>query len=91
MADPSPSGPSASETEKRRRVWESLPPEVRRDPKVRAKFADVSGDAQYFGLGDAVAAIAKPVARALGRDPNCVPCQQRQQRMNRIKLFRRKS
>jgi hypothetical protein len=88
----SPGAPSDAQTlEAKRRVWNSLPPEVRRDPKVRAKFSDINGDDAFVGMGDVVAAVAKPIARALGRDPNCLPCQQRQARLNRIKLFRRRS
>jgi hypothetical protein len=34
-------------------------------------------------LGDAFAAIAKPVARAVGIDPNCTPCEARRRAMNR--------
>lgn len=36
------------------------------------------------GAGDAVAAVAKPVARALGLDPDCSPCAQRQAALNRM-------
>ncbi len=91
MADPARTTSDAQTLEKKRRVWESLPPEIRRDPKVRAKYADVNGDDAFVGVGDVVAAVAKPIARALGRDPNCLPCQQRQQRLNKYKLFRRRS
>lgn len=38
----------------------------------------------YYGAGDAVAAVAQPMARALGRDPDCVPCKQRQGWLNRV-------
>jgi hypothetical protein len=33
-------------------------------------------------LGDAFAAVAKPVARAFGADPNCAPCEARRRAMN---------
>jgi len=34
-----------------------------------------------YGLGDAVEAVAKPVARALGIE-NCAPCLRRKARLN---------
>lgn len=51
-----------------------------------------------FGLGDAVATVAKPVANLLGIK-NCAPCQRRQAMLNamssrasaRVKAFFRKS
>ncbi len=41
--------------------------------------AAVSGS---FGLGDAVAVVAKPMAKALGVDPDCAPCARRKARLN---------
>jgi hypothetical protein len=38
-------------------------------------------------LGDAFAAVAKPVARAVGIDPNCTPCEARRRAMNDLKRF----
>ena len=45
----------------------------------------------YYGAGDLVARVAKPVARAIGRDPNCQPCAQRQAALNRMfpRIWRR--
>lgn len=39
-------------------------------------------------LGDAVAAIAKPVARAVGIDPNCSPCEARRRALNALRFGR---
>jgi len=38
-----------------------------------------------FRLGDAFAAVAKPVARAFGLAPNCTPCEARRRRMNAVR------
>lgn len=48
-------------------------------------------DPGYYGMGDAVAAVARPIARVVGVDPNCAPCQQRQRELNRWfpRLWRR--
>lgn len=35
------------------------------------------------GLGDVVAAVAKPVARAVGLPADCVPCARRRAKLNR--------
>ena len=35
-------------------------------------------------LGDAVAAIAKPIAKAVGMDPNCTPCEARRRMLNQL-------
>jgi len=43
--------------------------------------------AGYFGLGDAVAAIAKPIARAFGKAP-CTPCEARQRALNEMRVRR---
>jgi hypothetical protein len=37
-------------------------------------------------LGDAFAAVAKPVARAVGIDPNCTPCEARRRAMNALRF-----
>ncbi len=37
-------------------------------------------------LGDAFAAVAKPVARAFGLAPNCTPCEARRRAMNALKF-----
>lgn len=37
-----------------------------------------------FRLGDAVAAVAKPIARAFGQTP-CTPCEARQRAMNALR------
>ena len=70
--------PSAEDDE-RAKVWARLPPEIRRDPKVRAKFQ---------GLGDVVAAVAKPIARAIGIK-SCATCGDRQKALNARFPFRR--
>jgi hypothetical protein len=36
-----------------------------------------------YGAGDLVAAVAKPIARVLGRQP-CTPCEQRRHALNRL-------
>lgn len=36
-------------------------------------------------LGDAFAAVAKPVARAVGLDPNCTPCEARRRTLNNVR------
>lgn len=41
-------------------------------------------DPRYYGAGDLVARVAKPVAQAMGRDPNCAPCAQRQAALNQM-------
>jgi hypothetical protein len=53
-------------------------------------FAPV--DPNYYGAGDAVAAVAQPIARAIGRDPDCLPCAKRKRALNRWlpRLFRRR-
>lgn len=38
----------------------------------------------YYGAGDAVAALARPIARAIGADPDCAPCRQRRGWLNRL-------
>lgn len=37
---------------------------------------------QGFGLGDAIAAIAKPIARAFGQKEPCTPCEARRRALN---------
>lgn len=39
-----------------------------------------------FRLGDAFAAVAKPVARAFGLEENCTPCEAKRRRMNAIRF-----
>jgi hypothetical protein len=39
-----------------------------------------------FRLGDAFAAVAKPVARAFGLEPDCTPCEARRRRMNAVRF-----
>jgi hypothetical protein len=58
------------------RVFESLPPEVQRNPEIRARF----------GLGDAVELVARPIARALGIK-DCGGCAKRKARLNRVRLW----
>jgi hypothetical protein len=48
-------------------------------PRVSAK--------KYKGLGDVVEALAKPIARVLGRDPNCPGCAKRKGLLNRTFPF----
>jgi hypothetical protein len=38
-----------------------------------------------LGIGDAVAAVAKPFARAVGIDPNCTPCEARRRMLNQLR------
>lgn len=57
----------------RRKVREGPPPGVHQNPEVRKKF----------GLGDAVAVIAKPFARVLGKT-NCGRCKRSQEALNRM-------
>jgi hypothetical protein len=64
---------SSDANDARRKVWEGLPPGIRQNPEVRKKF----------GLGDAVAVVARPFARVLGRT-NCAPCKKRQEALNRM-------
>ena len=71
-----------AEDEARARTWARLPPEIQANPQVRAK---------YFGLGDAVELVAKPVARLLGIQPGCEPCARRKAALNRVPLFKRKA
>jgi len=59
--------------EKRRAVFESLPPEIQNDPKVRARF----------GLGDLVEAVAAPFAKVLGVQ-GCSSCQRRKAWLNKL-------
>jgi hypothetical protein len=75
VADPTENTPADADAEKakaRRELWNRLRPEIRNSPVMRRKF----------GLGDAVAVVAKPVARALGLPEDCLPCQQRQAALN---------
>jgi hypothetical protein len=37
-----------------------------------------------FRLGDAVAAVAKPIARAFGMDSTCTPCEARRRMLNKL-------
>jgi len=43
-----------------------------------------SASPTHFGAGDAVAAFAKPVARAFGMPENCTPCEARRRMLNRM-------
>ncbi len=65
----------------RARTWATLPPEIQRNPQVRAK---------YMGLGDVVAVAAAPIARALGVK-HCAACDKRKQWLNDrlLRIFRR--
>jgi len=62
--------------EQRKRVFDSLPPEIQSNPQVR----------RSFGLGDAVEIMAKPIARALGIR-RCSGCEKRKETLNRVKLW----
>jgi hypothetical protein len=42
----------------------------------------------YMGLGDAIAAVAKPIARAFGQEP-CTPCEARRRALNEAARVRR--
>ena len=71
-----PQTPSADEIEaQRRRVFESLPPEIQANPEVR----------RSFGLGDAVEILARPFAKALGIK-DCEGCKKRKALLNRVRL-----
>lgn len=48
-----------------------------------ARDHSVHRSGRGFGLGDAVAAVAKPVARAMGREP-CTPCERRRHMLNQF-------
>lgn len=86
--------------EQRRRVFEGLAPEIQRNPKIRARFGlppveeVVEEESTSVGLGDAIAVLAKPIAKLLRRDPDCLPCQRRRAMFNRalsIKLPKRRT
>lgn len=81
--EPPVDSPAPSETveDARRRVWDGLPEEIKQDPSVKRKF---------LGVGDVVAAVAKPIARIVGVDPECKPCKDRQARLNARFPFRRR-
>lgn len=51
---------------------------------IEAFAADHSAGVGERGLGDFVASVAKPIAGALGLDPGCTPCAQRQQTLNML-------
>jgi hypothetical protein len=72
VADPTQE--DESKAEKRRELWEKLPESVRQSPVMRRKF----------GLGDAVEAVAKPIARALGLPEDCEPCKRRKAHLNAL-------
>jgi hypothetical protein len=38
----------------------------------------------YYGAGELVARVAKPIARAIGLDPDCAPCAEREGLLNRL-------
>jgi hypothetical protein len=62
------------------------------DPSgIEAFAADHSSSHGHGGLGDAVALFAKPIASALGMDPECTPCAEKQQTLNLLfpHLYRR--
>ena len=54
-------------------------------PQQIAQFAQAhanhQGNQGHLRLGDAVAAIAKPIAQAFGRQP-CTPCEARRRALN---------
>lgn len=62
---------SSDTTAARRKVWEGLAPGIRQNPEVRKKF----------GLGDAVAVVARPFARLLGIK-KCGDCERRRKALN---------
>jgi hypothetical protein len=43
---------------------------------------------EHLGLGDALAAVAKPVARRLGLEPACTPCEARRRAANALRIRR---
>jgi hypothetical protein len=49
---------------------------------IESFAADHSAAQGHAGLGDMVALFAKPIAGALGMDPGCTPCAQKQQALN---------
>jgi len=57
------------------------------EPSDVDSFASIHATHQasegYLGLGDAVAAVAKPIARMFGRAP-CTPCEARRRSMNQM-------
>lgn len=58
---------------------------------VREHEAHRSAAPGYMGAGDAVARVAKPVARAFGME-DCTPCEKRREALNRLvpRLFRQR-
>lgn len=73
-----PGDPQAAEKlEARKRVFEALPPEIQKNPQVR----------KQFGLGDLVELVAKPIAKVIGLPENCLPCQKRKEKLNRVRLW----
>lgn len=87
-----PRAPSPEElAAARRRVFESLPPEVQQNPKIRRDFG-IDPERPVFGrrrigLGTVVETLARPVAAALGMK-DCKPCKERKKRWDdRFPLF----
>lgn len=46
--------------------------------------ADHSAEVGARGLGDLFAVVAKPIASAMGLDPGCTPCAEKQQMLNML-------
>lgn len=56
-------------------------------PEVPPEASGPPGSRPLRGLGDAIAIVAKPIARLIGKDPNCKPCGQRQAKLNKLVPF----
>jgi len=54
----------------------------RADAFTRAHAQHQSASPTHRGLGDAVAAVAKPLARLMGRPESCLPCEQKRHALN---------
>lgn len=51
-------------------------------PMSKAQAIAFVREHAHSGAGDAVAAVAKPIARMLGLKENCTPCEQRRRALN---------
>jgi len=64
------------------RSYVADPNDVRAFAYAHAKHT--AGDG-YIGAGDVVAVVAKPIARAFGKEP-CTPCEARRRAMNQFRF-----
>lgn len=54
------------------------------DAFARQHAAHRSASPTHMGLGDVVAKVAQPVARALGRTETCLPCERKKHALNSL-------